>query len=90
LDGYILLVLLRCGPDPLSLLAERRGVVWAAGPMMFGDDCDRCGGRVRQRGDHTCPSCAEFIGRDPRRPFWGDFAGHPDAALRPRTAGGED
>lgn len=46
------------------------------------DGCERCGKLVRQRGDHTCPPCAEFLGRHVSQPFWGDFANHPDAKLR--------
>lgn len=48
------------------------------------DPCERCGARVRQRGDHTCPPCAEALGRDVRDPFWGAFPNHPDAALWPQ------
>lgn len=50
--------------------------------MSLGGDCERCGARVRQRGDHTCPPCAEALGRNVGQPFWGDFANHPDARLR--------
>lgn len=42
--------------------------------MIGNDDCARCGRRVRSQGDHTCPPCAEALGRDVRDPFWGDFA----------------
>lgn len=44
-------------------------------------ECECCLGRVKQRGDHLCPPCAEELGRTVRQPFWGSFAGHPDAAL---------
>lgn len=46
-------------------------------------DCERCGARVRQQGDHLCPSCAEALGRDVRDPFWGSFKSHPDSKLLP-------